>query len=1094
MPTVEGHHDFGVLEERLAALIREAQAGDPRGPFTPVAVVVPSAALRDHVQVCLAERLGSVLAVRVLDHQTFAKEAAASAGKELPAILSQRALEAILRATVGEFGGSLSDFARKRPGVLSSLLRTMGDLREAGIDPARASGVRAVSGRRRDLLAVYAAYSARVEALNGKDRSDRAGALRASLPSVPEFAARFRLVVHYGAYELIGANQRLMQAVADAGTPLVYLVPWHPSSPAYAYASAFPRDIIGGSPPALAGGPSNRLLGDRLPFLHDESAALPPLPRGSIEFFHAQGAAAEIREIARRALALASEGIPFARIGVVARSLEPYAPILRAIFDEHRIPFSSNAKLGALRRPHALAALNLARAALGGWERQPLMDLFRCGLWKPRDLGNDAHGWERLSRKMNVARGYRAWGVELPRWLGEWEALLPDDADATARDRAREEERATRGLAPGLKGALETLKEAADRLGAAGTWIDWADALSTTLADLLHGFGEKDDAAGDEGVRAARSALEEIRSLQDAGVSFRAGEALSRFERALGETEILVAPGSSGVRVLDANRARGLAFDAVFLAGFNADLIPRRAPEDPFLDDTDRLALREALGAPLHTAADAREEEHLLLAHLLGSARKRVVISWQRADDAGKAKVASLALREVARLTLGEPTVDAAQGIALRVPAHPADGSRDAAERLGFLPARAAQVGAALSLRSPGRLLELAADLERIDPAEDSSRGEALTSGLTMLAAVESFAPGNLSWDAVVGDAAPPPADWSPSRLETLGACPQQYFFRHVLHVGEMEEIAEPEEIDAREMGLVVHEILKDVYGALAESGDLLGGDRSPASNRAFSLAADAWVEHTTALAARMHPRYPLLWNGISERWKNALRTFVEYDAGRLAREQPTRLDLEKEIRGSLVLDDGSVLPVHGRLDRIATTREAVIVSDYKTGSALEKHVSLAGALKGTRLQLALYALMVSDLLASGEAPAAEVRAEILGVGPAFAAGEVEDRASLDMKKLETCRRGLLETLRVLAALAGAGAFPLNASSDRCDDCPYARACRRLHAPTVARLEAERSLEAFHLLRRKSTRAVLLDDARQAAARSPEGRDGEDAP
>ena len=39
----------------------------------------------------------------------------------------------------------------------------------------------------------------------------------------------------------------------------------------------------------------------------------------------------------------------------------------------------------------------------------------------------------------------------------------------------------------------------------------------------------------------------------------------------------------------------------------------------------------------------------LLLALLLGAARERIDISWQRADESGRSRTPSLALREVAR-------------------------------------------------------------------------------------------------------------------------------------------------------------------------------------------------------------------------------------------------------------------------------------------------------------------------------------------------------------------------------------------------------------------------------------------------------------
>src|SRR5437879_5896620 len=60
--------------------------------------------------------------------------------------------------------------------------------------------------------------------------ADRAGWLRGAAAAVEGYSRRFRLVVHYGAYDLIGANLDLMRAVGAGAGRLVYLVPLHPTS------------------------------------------------------------------------------------------------------------------------------------------------------------------------------------------------------------------------------------------------------------------------------------------------------------------------------------------------------------------------------------------------------------------------------------------------------------------------------------------------------------------------------------------------------------------------------------------------------------------------------------------------------------------------------------------------------------------------------------------------------------------------------------------------------------------------------------------------------------------------------------------------
>src|SRR5207249_1909684 len=155
----------------------------------------------------------------------------------------------------------------------------------------------------------------------------------------------------------------------------------HASSPAFVHARRFWPEFLGASPVPLAAGETDRLLGSRLPCLYDETAVPAGSPAAQVDFFHAQGATAELREVALRILRLhQGEGVPLARIGVVARSLLPYAALLRPIFEEHRLPFTTSASLPAIGEARIQAILNLMRLVLGDYERRPLMDLLRSGL------------------------------------------------------------------------------------------------------------------------------------------------------------------------------------------------------------------------------------------------------------------------------------------------------------------------------------------------------------------------------------------------------------------------------------------------------------------------------------------------------------------------------------------------------------------------------------------------------------------------------------------------------------------------------------------------------------------------------------------
>ncbi|HEY7161343.1 MAG TPA: hypothetical protein VH815_08785, partial [Acidobacteriota bacterium] len=115
-----------------------------------------------------------------------------------------------------------------------------------------------------------------------------------------------------------------------------------------------------------------------------------------------------------------------------------------------------------------------------------------------------------------------------------------------------------------------------------------------------------------------------------------------------------------GVTIGDVMQLRGVTADYVFLMHMNREVFPRRLNEDPFLPDNARQMLIDLTGAgpSLKRAAKARlfqlkdgsEEELLLFALALRSARERLFLSYQRADAQGRKLTCSAYYDEVLRI------------------------------------------------------------------------------------------------------------------------------------------------------------------------------------------------------------------------------------------------------------------------------------------------------------------------------------------------------------------------------------------------------------------------------------------------------------
>ena len=278
MRTIEGHHDFALLEDRLASLIRATLSADRDPPFAPVAIIAATRRQLAHLQTVLAAAFPALLDVHFFHHTAFAREALRAADPEAVRLLPDRVREALVVRILGESGGPLADYASARPGAGSALLGAFDDLREAGVAAAGADRLPGLTPTARQALALYAAYEARLEAVGDAGLLDLAGLMRRSASAVATFARRFRLVIHYGAYDLIGANLELLRVIGRSAERLVVIAPHHPTAPGFAFAREFLTEWLGETPVIVAhGNPEPRLLSARLPLLHDETIPAAPM-------------------------------------------------------------------------------------------------------------------------------------------------------------------------------------------------------------------------------------------------------------------------------------------------------------------------------------------------------------------------------------------------------------------------------------------------------------------------------------------------------------------------------------------------------------------------------------------------------------------------------------------------------------------------------------------------------------------------------------------------------------------------------------------------------------------------------------------------
>ncbi|MDR1162944.1 MAG: PD-(D/E)XK nuclease family protein [Candidatus Accumulibacter sp.] len=280
---------------------------------------------------------------------------------------------------------------------------------------------------------------------------------------------------------------------------------------------------------------------------------------------------------------------------------------------------------------------------------------------------------------------------------------------------------------------------------------------------------------------------------------------------------------------------------------------------------------------------------------------------------------------------------------------------------------------------------------------------------------------------------APPdliPERVSTSACKTLVACPYLFFARHVLGLGEIDEVRE--EMQKNDYGNFVHRIL-EAFHTRHPLVSALGKDEARA---ALQSCVDEVFDPYIA------DDFPAIaWKG---RWEKRLDAYLDWQREREAEGWRTARS-EVDVGSTLYLADGKRLELHGRIDRIDTMgprvgkglSQGVALLDYKTQKQgrIEEYID-------DDVQLALYALMYGEETgksATGNAGFPEEAAyvalddeEISTVKSGGAVASLEEDAKSQEERL----------LRVFNALYAGARLPAHGASRVCAYCEVYGLCR----------------------------------------------------
>jgi ATP-dependent helicase/DNAse subunit B len=569
----------------VSRLSRALDAGDQA-----VRLLVPTATLAQHLQNRMA-RDGRVLRRGLIQTLAgFAADWAGDATQVSPPVLYLIVERAVRRVNRAEFAR-----VAHLPGFCAALARTIGEFSSAGCDSLRLEQARVEAPLAEAFVAVYREVDRELER---RGLVQRAEYLHRAARRITEEGLRgIHTVWLDGFHALPDPELEVIAALAQHADVTL----------------------------TLAENDATPELRRRLSAIEIEEERLRRArPAPVLALAKAPGIEREAEEIARRILEQAAAGRPFREMGIVVRTAENYAPLLKATLERFGIParFYFDEKLEEQAAVQFLSGA--VEAMLGGWDHARTLAVLRRA---PRFAASDP----------------------MDRFDFAVRRQIPNAGLGSLKEQA-------------LESGAEKLLNLMERLGAIEEWRsfemapkDWATRFRTlrnlfrpnvALAAHTHEMALewRSQAAAldcfDQAVDAAAVALE---GEEEIGIEPFWGAVKS----VLRLTPLRLEDGRRNVvHVLSAHEAREWVLPVVFVCGMVEKEFPRFHRQDAFFPDAARCRLAED-GIRVRTAAEFEREERALFDAAISRATLTVTLSYPEIDARGERNLPSIYLEDL---------------------------------------------------------------------------------------------------------------------------------------------------------------------------------------------------------------------------------------------------------------------------------------------------------------------------------------------------------------------------------------------------------------------------------------------------------------
>ncbi|MBN1258048.1 MAG: PD-(D/E)XK nuclease family protein, partial [Planctomycetes bacterium] len=276
---------------------------------------------------------------------------------------------------------------------------------------------------------------------------------------------------------------------------------------------------------------------------------------------------------------------------------------------------------------------------------------------------------------------------------------------------------------------------------------------------------------------------------------------------------------------------------------------------------------------------------------------------------------------------------------------------------------------------------------------------------------------------------------FSPTQLETLARCPQEYFFKHILKIypPEIYQYEPNRWLDPLDKGSLLHAVYCEFMA------ELLKENKLPEYQRDWQALNKILERHLAREAARTPPPNPEVFRRECKELRRTATVFLREEEDFCKESTPTCLEasigmpsqgeggfLDSETPVEIKLPGGTSIRVKGRIDRLDCKPESkgmnFAIWDYKSGSSRKFEINPPFN-EGRVVQNALYFAMVQARLRE----AAKTGAMVDSFGYVFhSVREGGKRLTWNAAELA----GGMEVVKNLCDLLAAGCFPASNTQD----------------------------------------------------------------